>query len=113
MFAWLMVEMPSISYSVICHFLNVNHLVRLIKQKKRKFTSNRVEVVKHKIEKFLKADFIQEVYYSDWLSNAMMVKKVNEKWRMCGFHETRFVLRIVFHYLQSTDSWMPQPDTMC
>ncbi|XP_023899222.1 uncharacterized protein LOC112011059 [Quercus suber] len=29
------------------------------------------------------ADFIREVYYLDWLANVMMVKKANEKWRMC------------------------------
>ena len=29
------------------------------------------------------AKFIQEVYYPDWLTNVVMVKKTNEKWRMC------------------------------
>ena len=29
------------------------------------------------------AKFIWEVYYSDWLANVVMVKKVNGKWRMC------------------------------
>ena len=27
--------------------------------------------------------FIQEVYYPDWLANVVMVKKANGKWRMC------------------------------
>ena len=27
--------------------------------------------------------FIQEVYYPDWLTNVVLVKKANEKWRMC------------------------------
>ena len=31
----------------------------------------------------LKADFIREVYYSKCLANIVMVKKANEKWRMC------------------------------
>ena len=31
----------------------------------------------------LEADFIREVYYSDWLANVVMVKKANGKWRMC------------------------------
>ena len=30
----------------------------------------------------MKIDFIREVYYPDWPSNVVMVKKVNEKWRM-------------------------------
>ena len=32
----------------------------------------------------LKADFIREVYYPDWLANVIMVKKANRKWRMCA-----------------------------
>ena len=31
----------------------------------------------------LEVDFIQEVYYPDWLANVIMVKKANGKWRMC------------------------------
>ena len=27
--------------------------------------------------------FIREVYYPDWLVNVIIVKKANEKWRMC------------------------------
>ena len=33
--------------------------------------------------KFQDADFIREVYFSDWLANVVMVKKANRKWRMC------------------------------
>ena len=29
------------------------------------------------------AKFIKEVYYLDWLANVVMVKKANEKWKMC------------------------------
>ena len=28
-------------------------------------------------------EFIREVYYLDWLANVVMVKKANEKWKMC------------------------------
>lgn len=31
----------------------------------------------------LEADTIREVYYSEWLSNTIVVKKKNEKWRVC------------------------------
>ena len=36
-----------------------------------------------KVDKLLAANFIREVYYPDWLANVVMVKKGNEKWRMC------------------------------
>ena len=35
------------------------------------------------VRKLLEADFIREVCYPDWLANVVMVKKANEKWRMC------------------------------
>ena len=35
------------------------------------------------VDKLLTANFIREVYYLKWLANVVMVKKVNEKWRMC------------------------------
>ena len=82
-FVWSTTEMPGISPFVICHFLNVNPTVRPIKQKKRKFTSDRVKALKQETDKFLKANFIRKVYYLDWFSNVVMVKKACGKWRMC------------------------------
>jgi hypothetical protein len=35
------------------------------------------------VEKLLNAGFIREVHYPDWLTNMVMVKKANGKWRMC------------------------------
>ena len=29
------------------------------------------------------AKLIREVYYLDWLANVVLVKKANDKWRMC------------------------------
>lgn len=35
------------------------------------------------VEKLLRAGFIREVKYPEWNSNVDLVKKANEKWRMC------------------------------
>jgi len=35
------------------------------------------------VRKLQEAEFIQEVYYPNWLANVVMVKKDNGKWRMC------------------------------
>jgi hypothetical protein len=40
-------------------------------------------VIVEVVENLLKAQFIEEVYYLDWLANMVMVKKSNGKWRMC------------------------------
>lgn len=39
--------------------------------------------MKEKVAKLLKAKFIREVQCLTWLANVVMVKKANEKWRMC------------------------------
>ena len=35
------------------------------------------------MDKLLEAGFIRETTYPDWLANVVMVKKANEKWRIC------------------------------
>ena len=35
------------------------------------------------VEKLLTTVFIREVYYLEWLTNIVMVKKSNRKWHMC------------------------------
>jgi hypothetical protein len=82
-FAWSHEDMPGISPEEIVHILNVELDMKPVKQKRRKFAPERVEAIAVEVEKLLKAQFIQEVYYPDWLANVVLVKKSNGKWRMC------------------------------
>ena len=75
--------MPGIDPSVIVHRLNVLPSFSPIRQKKRVFAQERDKAIAEEVRKLLEADFIQEVYYLDWLANVVMVKKANGKWRMC------------------------------
>ena len=43
----------------------------------------RNDVMAEETEKLVKAMFIRELQYPSWLSNVVMVKKANVKWRMC------------------------------
>lgn len=43
----------------------------------------RQKVIKAEVEKFLEEKFIKEIKYPDWLTNVVVVKKSNNKWRMC------------------------------
>ena len=47
------------------------------------FAQERDKAIAEEVRKLQEADFIREVYYPDWLANVVMVKKANEKWRMC------------------------------
>ena len=82
-FAWSAAEIPGIPPSIIPHALNVNPGARPVKQKKRKLNPERLTAVRQETSKLLKADFIREVHYPDWLSSVIMVKKASGKWRMC------------------------------
>ena len=82
-FAWSHEDMPEIDPSVIVHRLNVSPSFSPIRQKKRVFAQERDKVIADEVRKLLKADFIREVYYHDWLANTVIIKKANGKWRMC------------------------------
>ena len=82
-FAWSTADMLGISPIVITHTLNVSPEARPIRQKKKKFVSDRIRAIKKEIKKLHRAKFIREVQYLDWLSNVVMVKKASGKWRMC------------------------------
>ena len=82
-FAWSHKDMSRIDPSVIVHRLNVSPSFSTIWQKKQVFAQERDKAIAKEIRKLLEVDFIQEVYYLDWLANVVMVKKANGKWRMC------------------------------
>ncbi|XP_063941458.1 uncharacterized protein LOC135149627 [Daucus carota subsp. sativus] len=54
-----------------------------VKQKKRNFAVERQKVIEAEVEKLLEAKFIEEIEYPEWLANVVVVKKSNNKWRMC------------------------------
>lgn len=40
-------------------------------------------MIKEEVDKLLSAGLIKEVQYPTWLANVVVVKKANDKWRMC------------------------------
>jgi len=53
------------------------------KQKLRRSAKQHVEVVKQEVAKLKEVGAIKEVFFPEWLSNTMVVKKKNFKWRVC------------------------------
>ena len=47
------------------------------------FALEQDQVLAEEVRKLQEASFIRDMYYPDWLVNVVMVKKTNEKWRMC------------------------------
>ncbi|KAL0440299.1 UNVERIFIED_CONTAM: Ribonuclease HI [Sesamum latifolium] len=82
-FAWEASDMQGISPEVMVYRLNVHPEARPIKQKKRAFGTDRNKIIKEKVEKLLKVNYIRPVQYLEWLANVVLVPKSNENWRMC------------------------------
>ena len=78
-----MADMPGISPEVIVHRLNVSPSCHLVRQKRRQLTLERFRAMQDEVTKLIEANFIHEVHYPEWLTNVVLIKKPNEKWRMC------------------------------
>ncbi|XP_021748588.1 uncharacterized protein LOC110714389 [Chenopodium quinoa] len=82
-FAFSADEMPGIHPDVIVHKLNVDRRARPVRQKKRNFSTEKIEAIKSEVNKLLAEGFIEPCTYPEWLANVVMVKKPSGKWRMC------------------------------
>ena len=60
---------------VTSHKLSIYKEARYISQKKRKLGEKRHLTAKAEADKLLSARFIEEVQYTTWLSNVVLVKK--------------------------------------
>ena len=54
-----------------------------MRQRRRKFNEERRQAIRDETQKLLAAGHIKEVQYPEWLTNVVLVKKSNGKWRMC------------------------------
>ena len=82
-FAWKQADMEGIDPTIITHRLNVSPTFKPVKQKRRSFSSERQKAINEEVGKLLQAGAIREVEYHEWLTNVVLVKKENGKWRLC------------------------------
>ncbi|XP_061363479.1 uncharacterized protein LOC133307075 [Gastrolobium bilobum] len=82
-FAWKSSEIPGFNPAFCCHKLAVYPGSRPVAQKKRKLSPECWQVLEDHVKELLEAGFIREIQYTTWLSNVVMVKKLNGKYRVC------------------------------
>ncbi|GKV04877.1 hypothetical protein SLEP1_g16974 [Rubroshorea leprosula] len=82
-FAWTTDEMPGIPTELTVHKLSTDPTRKPVVQKRRLFGPKKQAAIDEEIQKLLQAGFIKRVEYSEWVSNPVLVKKPNGKWRMC------------------------------
>ena len=78
-FAWISTDMLGIDAEVMEHRLAVDPKHRPMKEKIRGHASERQKAIAEEVDKLLKIGFIREVNYPNWVSNVVLVKKVNGK----------------------------------
>nr|GEW12372.1 reverse transcriptase domain-containing protein [Tanacetum cinerariifolium] len=82
-FAWQPFDMTGVPRSIAEHRLNIWEGYSLVRQKKRGLAPERARAIQAKVQNLVDAGIMREVYYHDWLSNPVMVKKHDGSWRMC------------------------------
>ncbi|GJV32383.1 hypothetical protein Tco_1392783 [Tanacetum coccineum] len=82
-FAWEPTDMTCIPRRIIEHALNLNPSIEPIAQKRRVLAFDRTQVVIKEVEEWVKAGIVRPVKYPTWISNSVLVKKLDESWRMC------------------------------
>ena len=77
--AWTHSDMVGISLMHASHKLNVILSARPVRQKVRRFHPDCHQVIKAEVDNLLKAKFIREIKYSEWLANVVVVPKKGGK----------------------------------
>jgi len=83
--------MPGIDPDFMFHKLPILPQAKPVTQRKRKLREERRVAVKQEVNHLLKADFIRPIKYTTRITNVVMVKKCNGKWRMCVDYTNRHI----------------------
>jgi hypothetical protein len=60
---------------VIEHKLGIDPMFKPIKQKEKRYTSERLETIRLEVNKLLEVGFIRPVDYPNWLATSVLVEK--------------------------------------
>ncbi|KAL0417083.1 UNVERIFIED_CONTAM: hypothetical protein Slati_3540200 [Sesamum latifolium] len=82
-FAWTPQDLEGIDPQVITYHLNIDPNCKPVKQKKRYFGPENDKIIQAEVNKLRAAGHIEEIQFSEWLSNVVLVPKPGGKWRMC------------------------------
>ncbi|GJV04312.1 reverse transcriptase domain-containing protein, partial [Tanacetum coccineum] len=75
--------MTGVLRSIAEHRLNIQEGYSPVRQKKRGQALERAKAIQEEVQKLVEAGVMREVYYHEWLSNPVMVKKHDGSWQMC------------------------------
>ena len=79
MFTWNAYETLGVDLDFIFHHLNVNPTILPRKQPPQRSSNEHSDAVKKEVSKLKQAGVIKEMFYPEWLTNTVVVKKKNGK----------------------------------
>ncbi|GKV48039.1 hypothetical protein SLEP1_g54877 [Rubroshorea leprosula] len=82
-FAWATDEMPDIPAELMVHKTQHGPHQTAGSSETSPFGPEKQAAIDEEIQKLLQTGFIRRVEYSEWVSNPVLIKKPNGKWRMC------------------------------
>nr|GEZ73628.1 reverse transcriptase domain-containing protein [Tanacetum cinerariifolium] len=82
-FAWTPTDMTGIPRLIAEHELKTYAHIEPRVQRKRSIALDRRKVVKEEVAEWLKAGIVRRVRYPSWVANPVLVKKLDNSWRMC------------------------------
>ena len=77
MFAWSPYKVPEVDPEFIIHKLNMDPLNPPKMQKPRRSTKEHVYAVSQEVKRLKEAESIKEIFFPEWLTNTVVVKKKN------------------------------------
>ncbi|GJT85107.1 reverse transcriptase domain-containing protein [Tanacetum coccineum] len=90
-FAWTTTHITGVPRTIIVggkyfsieHRVNESKHVELVKQKKISLAPERNEAIHTQVRELTKANILREVKYQTWVSNPVIVKKADGRWKLC------------------------------
>ena len=75
--------MPGVPRGLAEHRLRIDPKVKLVKEHLRWSVAEKRKANGEEVARLLAAEFIREIYHSEWLANVFMVPKKDNSLRMC------------------------------
>ena len=75
--------MIGINLTVASHKLNIVPAAKLVRHKVRCFHPDRHQIIQTEVDNLLRAGFIRELKYFEWLANVVVLPKKGGKWQVC------------------------------
>ena len=75
--------MPGVPRGQAKHHLRVDPKAKPVKEHLRRSVMEKWKAIGEEVSRLLSAEFIREIYHSEWLANIVMVPKKDDSLRMC------------------------------